>query len=105
MILWALEEALGDLGCQVVGTATLVTEALAFVADHVFDVAVLDARLIDGDIDPVIDVLVARGTPFILASGLAHPGFTERFSRAVALQKPYDIADLEHAIARVLQRG
>jgi CheY-like chemotaxis protein len=105
MILWAFEEALGDLGCQVVGTAALVTEALAFVATHGFDVAVLDARLIDGDIDPVIDVLAAGGTPFILASGLVQPGFTERFSSAVALQKPYDIADLEHAIARVLQRG
>ena len=104
MILWALEEVLDELGCEVVGTATLVTEALAFVASHRFDVAVLDGRLADGNIDPVIDVLVARGTPFILASGLASPGFKERFSGAVALQKPYNAADLEQALARALKR-
>jgi len=88
----------------VVGIATRVTEALAFVANHSFDVAVLDGKLFDENIFSVVDVLVAWGTPFILASGLASSGFTERLSRAVVLQKPYDIADLEHALARVVKR-
>ena len=105
MLLLALEDVLGELGCKVVGTATRVTEALAFVASHPFDVAVLDGKLADGNIDPVVEMLAARGTPFVLASGLAQSDFTQGFGNAVVLQKPYTDADLRQALLLALAQG
>jgi DNA-binding response OmpR family regulator len=101
MLLWALEEALTNLGCEVVGAATRVSEALAFAACHSFDVAVLDATLADGQIDPVVAVLVARSTPVIIASGAAPADCMERFGNVVAIQKPYKDSALHQALLRV----
>jgi CheY-like chemotaxis protein len=105
MILWALEDHLGELKCKVVGTAARVTEALAFVASHSFDIAVLDGTLADGSIAPVIDALVVRGTPFILATGLVSSDYSETFSSVVVLQKPYTVVDLRQALLLALAQG
>lgn len=105
MLLLALEEVLGDLGCKVVGTATRVKEALAFLAHHTFDVAVLDGTLADGSVDPVVDALIARGTPFIIASGVASTDLPTKYGSAVILQKPYKDADLRQALLLVLAQG
>ena len=104
MLVWALEEVLSDFGCRVVGTAARVAEALAFVADHAFDVAILDGKLADGSVDPVLDVLIARGTPFIIASGVASTDLTTKYAGAVVLQKPYKDADLRQALRLALAR-
>ncbi len=105
MLLLALEEAVSELGCEVVGTATRVTEALTIVATHQFDVAVLDGRLADGSIDPVVAILVARGTPLIIASGVASAECIERFGNIVSVQKPYKDAELRDALLLVLAQG
>ena len=104
MIVWALEEILSDLGCTVAGTCARVSDALALVASLPFDVAVLDAKLIDGAIDPVVEVLVARGTPVIIASGVASFECSARFGNVTSLQKPYTDADLRQALILALTR-
>lgn len=105
MLLWALEEIMSDLGCTVAGTAARVTDATAFVANNAFDVAVLDATLSDGPVDPVVAVLSARGTPVIIASGAAAAECAARFGDAVYLQKPYRDADLRQALLQALAPG
>ena len=105
ILLWALEEVLSSLGCNVVGTATRVSKALAFAATHSFDVAVLDGNLLDGTIDPVVAVLLARGTPVVISSGTASAECTERFGSVVTVQKPYNDADLRQALLLALARG
>jgi CheY-like chemotaxis protein len=102
ILLMALEDALCDLGCTVVGTAERVKDGLAFVAGNAFDVAVLDGSLADGDIDPIVDVLVSRGTPFVVASGFSQCHFSASFSTAVFLRKPYADADLGRAMLSAL---
>ena len=102
ILLWALEEVLEGLGCTVAGSAKKVTEALAFVAGNSFDVAVLDGSLADGSIDPVVKVLVARGTPFIMASGLSSSDFSETFSSGVFVRKPYNETELRQALLLAL---
>jgi DNA-binding NtrC family response regulator len=94
----ALEDMLGDLGCKVVGTASRVSDALAFVAAHDVDVAILDRKLVDGKIDPVVAVLAARATPVILASGYADGGSAE----ALFLPKPYTAAGLRQVLVQAL---
>ena len=105
MLLWALEEMMSDFGCSVAGTAARVTDATAFVASHPFDVAVLDGTLRDGPIDPVVAVLAARGTPVIIASGIASLECAARFGTVVYLQKPYRDADLRQALLLALAQG
>jgi AmiR/NasT family two-component response regulator len=102
MLLWALEEIMTNLGCEVVGTSARVFEAIAFVATHTFDVAVLDGKLADGTIEPVVAVLLARGTPVIIASGSASSECTERFGTVVSIQKPYTDADMRQALILAL---
>ncbi len=102
ILLWALEDVLSGMGCTVVGTAARVADSLAFVANTSFDVAVLDGSLADGDIDPVVDMLVARGTPFVLASGFASTRFSASFRTAVFLRKPYTDANLGQAMLRAI---
>ena len=101
MLLWALEEVVTSFGCEVVGTATRVSEALAFVAANSFDVAVLDGTLADGEIDPVVAVLIARSIPVIIASGAASADCTERFGNILVIHKPYQDAALHQALLRV----
>ena len=102
LLMWALEEVLSDFGCRVVGKATTVVAAMALVDSEPFDVAVLDATLKDGTIDPVVAVLVERGQPFVLASGLASADSLERFGNALTLQKPYREADLRKSLIAAL---
>jgi AmiR/NasT family two-component response regulator len=105
VLVWALEEFLGELGCKVVGSAARVTDAMAFVAQHTFDVAVLDGTLSDGDIDPVVELLMARGVPFILSSGRSSYDVTKKYGHAVVLQKPYKDSELQQALLLALARG
>lgn len=105
ILLWALEEVMTDLGCEVVGTAARISEAISFVAIHHFDVAVLDGKFADGTIDPVVAVLLARGTPVIIASGSASSECTERFGNVVSLQKPYKDAAMQQALLFALAQG
>lgn len=102
MLLLALEDVLADFGCTLAGSATRVSEAMAFVMDQTFDAAVLDASLTDGKIDPVVDLLAKRGIPFIVASGMSTSELVNRFGNAVTLLKPYKDADLRRALLRVL---
>lgn len=105
VLVWALEEVLGELGCQVVGSAARVTDAMAFVAQHSFDVAILDGTLADGSIDPVVELLTARGVPVILSSGRSSCDATKKYSHAVVLQKPYKDVELRQALLLALARG
>jgi DNA-binding NtrC family response regulator len=98
MLLWALEQILAELGCEVIGTATQVADALAFVKDNIFDVAVLDGRLADGHIQPVADLLFARGTPMVITSGGARWETAAKFNDALYLQKPYKCEDLKKVL-------
>jgi CheY-like chemotaxis protein len=98
MLLWALEAVLGDLGCQLAGTATTVADALTFVAAETFDVAILDRHLADGIVDPVVRALLARGTPVVIASGAALQESQARYPGAIVLRKPFKEADLRRAL-------
>lgn len=98
MLLWVLQEALGGFGCKVAGTATRVADALAFTTGQSFDLAILDGMLEDGSIDPVVDVLVARKIPFVIATGSSAQNMPSSFARGVTLQKPYRDADLKNAM-------
>lgn len=81
--------AIEDAGGRVVGPAGSVAETLTLMGQHEFAAAILDANLSDGDISPVVEILVGRGVPFIVQTGIGLPtGLSERFPDLVVHIKP-----------------
>lgn len=90
---------LADCGCEVVGPADSLAEALrlAEAADGL-DAAVLDINLNGETSFPVADLLAAKGVPFIYATGYAEQP-KERLAEAVALlRKPVAVVELKAAL-------
>src|SRR5262245_28341713 len=69
MIRMLLEDMLGELGYTVAAEAARIDEALEATKNADFDLAILDANLNGQPVSPVADALVARGTPFVFATG------------------------------------
>ena len=85
MIRMLLEDMLGELGYTVAAEAAHLEEALEATKNADFDVAILDANLNGEPALPVADALVARGTPFVFATGYGE--------LAQALSRPADPAE------------
>lgn len=68
-----LSFAIEDTGRDVIGPAATVREALLLLDKHPVVAAILDVNLVDGDISPVVEYLVAHGVPFIVQTGVGLP--------------------------------
>lgn len=93
-----VEDMLSDLGCEVVGPAAEIDEAMTLAQSADIDLALLDVNLAGKPIFPVADALKARGVPFAFASGYGEAGLTEDHKGAAVLQKPFREADLARAL-------
>lgn len=89
MVSWTLEDMLTELGCQVVGPAARVDQALAIVDTEAIDVAVLDVNLNGQKSFPVADALVARNVPFVFSTGYDTAGIPDGYRVFPMMQKPY----------------
>jgi light-regulated signal transduction histidine kinase (bacteriophytochrome)/CheY-like chemotaxis protein len=98
------EAMLQDLGAATVQVAGSVAEALAFIATHPCQVAVLDINLGRGTSIPVADELAKRAIPFVFASGY-HDSSTlpERFRHVRIVGKPYSSSGLESAVVEAMK--
>jgi CheY-like chemotaxis protein len=101
------EDMLTDLGCVVVDVAGTLARGLAVASDRMveLDGAVLDINLGGEKVYPVADVLLARGVPFIFASGYGAGGVALRYAHAPVLTKPYQPKALEERMAAALSSG
>jgi CheY-like chemotaxis protein len=76
-------------GGQVLGPVASVREALTLVETAAFDAAILDSNLVDRNITPVLAILLARGTPLVLHTGLGLPAEMSAYESMVSvLRKP-----------------
>lgn len=98
LIAMFVEGALSDLGCQVVGPEGNLLAAMELARDEVLDVAILDVTIRGGQVFPVADILLARGVPFVLASGYGDWALPEYLRGQPRLTKPFEAADLERAV-------
>jgi CheY-like chemotaxis protein len=105
MIRMLLEDMLDDLGCEVVGAAGTIDEALALARDAAVDVAILDVNLNGSPVYPVADTLMARRVPFIFSTGYGEQGLPESYRDCQLLQKPFQLENLERALAMVAKGG
>lgn len=102
LILFTLEDLLQDLGCEVVGTAQRISEALTKASSVDFDVAILDVNVAGERVDAVADLLAGRGLNFIFATGYGQGSLPEGHGGRVFMPKPYRKADLEAALSAAL---
>jgi CheY-like chemotaxis protein len=83
-IVRALERA----GAEVIGPASAVEAALAALEQTVLDGAILDINLGGEMAFPVADALMARGIPFIFATGYDAQVIPLRFTDVKRCEKP-----------------
>jgi CheY-like chemotaxis protein len=102
LLLMTLEDMLADLGCQVVASACDIDEALRLARDAVADVALLDVNLAGMRIDPVAELLAARGIPIVFVTGYAASSLPQGIARATRVGKPFHPADLVRGLREVL---
>ncbi len=93
-----LQETLIEAGFTVVGVTGRLEHALEFIADTIFDAAIVDANLAGISASPAALALAARGLPFIVLSGYSRGQQQDEFGGAPYLQKPCRPAHIIQAL-------
>jgi light-regulated signal transduction histidine kinase (bacteriophytochrome) len=106
LVLIGLEAMCADLGWQVVGPATRLSEALVLARTETFDAALLDVNL-DGEMSwEIADVLRARQIPFAFTTGYDQSNILpDHLVGAPVLAKPYRIDDVERRLRNMMAVG
>jgi CheY-like chemotaxis protein len=105
MIRMLLQDMLGELGYTVAAEAARIEEALDAAKNADFDIAILDVNLNGQPISPVADALVARGMPFVFATGYGERGLPEPYRDRPTLKKPFQMDGLKQMLQTALDRG
>lgn len=103
LVAMMVEDMLGALGFEIAGIAQNLTAAESAAQSGTFDAAILDINLNGAMSYPVAEILVRRHIPFIFATGYGPEGADEMFPDALALEKPFERADLGEALASILR--
>jgi CheY-like chemotaxis protein len=103
---YALAVTLADvavaLGADVVGPVAEVSDALALIERlPELDGAVLDVHLGDQTTYAVADALMARGLPFLFATGAEPLQLPRRFADVPVCRKPFGVASFRAALERL----
>jgi CheY-like chemotaxis protein len=99
LVIMLLEDMLTGLGCRIAGVASHIEEAMKLAGSADADLAIVDLNLDGRDAYVVAERFVARGIPFILATGYDPIGIRAGFCDRPTLQKPFRVDDLSRAIA------
>ena len=95
------EESLRSLGAALVVIAASVADALAAIAQHDFDFALLDFNLGSETSIAVADALIVRKVPFAFATGYDGDLQDRGGANAPVIGKPYDQKQLLPVLARL----
>ena len=101
-----LETMLEDLGCQVVGLAASIDEALASVRQHTPDGVLLDMNMDGKSTRAVAEELLGRAMPFLLVTG--YDGMDSdppAIRTAPRLKKPFSRDELARGMLEVFGAG
>lgn len=95
-------DLLSELGCKVVGPAPNLAAARKLIEVGEFDAALMDVHIRGERVFPLLDLLQARGTPFVLTSGYADWQMPDKWRDAIRLQKPYTLDQVAEALGAAL---
>ena len=102
LIAMLIQDWLEDLGCEVVGPALTVVQALTLIEQKKPDAAILDISVGATDSSPVADELRMRNVPYAFATGRDGSGIASRHATAPILAKPYDQAGIQSVLSELL---
>lgn len=102
LIAMLLAEWLTELGCQAVGPAGRVSEAVEFIDTGAIDAVLLDVTLGPEDSFSLADHAENKGLPVAFLTGKAIADLPERFQGHLILSKPYVFDDLQVLIGELL---
>ena len=97
-----LADWLVELGCETVGPAYTVPQALELIGSHDPNAAILDVSVGKEDCTPAADLLRSRGVPFAFATGRRADEFLSRYPGAPMLAKPYEFETVRSAMRKLL---
>jgi DNA-binding response OmpR family regulator len=101
LVAMLVEDALLDAGFGVIGPVATVQQALALLGRERPDAVVLDLNLAGEASTPVADELMARGIPYVIATGYGASGLPAAHRHATVLAKPYDPSELTAVLGRI----
>ena len=102
LVLMMIEDMLADLGCESVTVATTIEQALALISAQVFDAAMLDMNLNGNSSHSVAEALVARGVPFVYATGNIGRHTRDGYRDRPVLKKPFEFEQLVRSLRPLL---
>lgn len=105
MVAWGMQDMLTQLGCEIVGLASRVDEALGMIAAENFDAVVLDINLNGEKSYPVAEALAAQSVPFVFATAYGVDSLPNEYRGLPVLEKPFESARLGDALAKLLTPG
>ena len=97
-----LEDILTDLGAEIAGPYGRLADGLAAAKVERFDGAILDLNLAGQQAEPLADLLLARGVPFVFITGYQRDSIDRRYANVPVLPKPIDAAALEGVLLTLL---
>ena len=99
-----IELTLTGKGCEVVGPAGRLDQAIRVAESETIELAVLDVMLGRDDVHPLAELLAERGVPFVFHSGHGDPvKLRERFPKAGFVRKPCSPVRLIEALKAVAE--
>jgi CheY-like chemotaxis protein len=103
MIADEIAGVLEDVGAETLGPTSHVNDALRLVASESrIDGALLDVNLRNEAVWPVVDALLARGVPMVLATGYDASRIPQAYAQLPRREKPASGQDLARALAQAL---
>jgi CheY-like chemotaxis protein len=105
MIRMMVTDMLADLGHSIAGESGEIEEALRLAETAEFDLAILDVNVNGRTIEPVAKIVERRKRPLLFSTGYSVDALPENFRSRPALQKPFRIDTLQHAIDAALKAG
>ena len=100
-----IEDFLEELGCEVVGVASRLEDAMDNARTLALDVAVLDVNLAGRLSYPVAQELRARGVPMVFATGYGTEGLPAELQQIAVLSKPFQQEQLAKALSDMYARS
>lgn len=101
-IVLVIEQALQELGAELVGPTAHLDTALRLAREEPIDAALLDINVRGGKSYGVADLLSARGIPFAFCSGYGDWSVEMRHRDRPRLTKPFVDGDVETVVLTLL---
>lgn len=104
LVAFALEDMLVAFGCEVVGPALRLSQALDLIEREQLDAAILDVNIGGDRSYAIAEELERRSVPFIFATGYGTEGVELKRASVRVLTKPYRRHELESELKRLLEK-